>query len=201
MSKRWMIPTTGTCLLALLAGPAAADSGVIVGLGLGQSNLQDYRCDDCGTPIASVDDKDTAWTVFAGYRFNPYVAVLAGYADLGKTTASGTGGAWQDKLEADGWYAAVRGILPLPANFEAYATLGVFWWDQKVTFTGIPTGKFDGSDPMYGLGVAYRFGPKNAMSVQVDWTRFKDVGTNDPTLGHKNDIDLYAVNFVYQFGM
>jgi hypothetical protein len=194
-----------TCLAALvaacLAGPALADSGVILGLGLGESNLQDYRCDDCGAPIVSVDDQDTAWMVFAGYRFNPYVAVLGGYADLGKTTASGAGGDWQDRLEADGWFAAVRGILPLPANFEAHATLGMFWWNQKVTFTGIPPGKFDGNAPMYGLGVTYRFGPKKAMGVQVDWTRFKDVGTHDPDLGHKNDIDLYTVNFVYQLGL
>lgn len=188
-------------LAACLAAPAMADSGVIVGAGYGQSNLKHYKCDGCGAPIASLDDEDDAWTAFAGYRFNPYLAVLGGYADLGETKASGVGGAWHDKIEIDGWYVAVRGILPLPANFEAHATLGMYWWDQTVTFTGIPSDDFTGNEPMYGLGVTYRFGPQNAMGVQLDWTRFESVGTNDPTLGHKNDIDLYSVNFVYQFGL
>lgn len=186
-------------LSVFLASPAAADSGVLVGAGGGQSNLQDYSCSGCGSPIGSLDDSDTAITAFGGYRFNSYIAALAGYADLGETTASGEGGDWQDKLEADAMYLAGRGILPLSPSFELHATVGMAFWDQSVTFTGIPTGNFDGNDMMYGAGATFRFGANKAMGVQVDFTNFVDVGTDDPLLGHKNDINMLTLNFIYQF--
>jgi hypothetical protein len=188
----------GLGLSVLMAGQALADTGIFVGAGGGQANLQDYSCGGCGSPIGSLDDSDTAITAFGGYRFNSYFAALAGYADLGETTASGEADDWQDKLEADAMYVALRGIIPLSPSFELHATAGMAWWDQSVTFTGIPTGDFDGNDMMYGAGATFRFGGKKAMGVQLDFTNFVDVGTDDPLLGHKNDINMLTLNFIYQ---
>lgn len=42
--------------------------------------------DELGAPISGgssdLDDKDTTWSIFGGYRFSPYLAVEAGYVDM-----------------------------------------------------------------------------------------------------------------------
>src|SRR5512139_1934709 len=38
----------------------------------------------------TIDDSDTGWKAFAGYRFNPYLALEGGYVDLGKATFTTT---------------------------------------------------------------------------------------------------------------
>lgn len=169
------------------------------GLFAGQSNLKSYSCTDCGSEVGSLDDTDTAWGGFFGYQAGPYLGVHIGYVDLGETTAAGVDGDWTDRLEADGSFFRLRGTLPL-GNFYSFVEAGILLWDQKVTFNSdsfSDSGSFDGTDPMFGLGAGYRFGP---VGVEASYTRFQDVGTTDPDLGHQNDIDLIAFNVVYFLG-
>lgn len=179
-----------------MAAPVMAmdDHGWFAGAGLGMSKNRDYECTGCGA-VTSLDDSGFGYKVFGGYRFNKHLALLGGYAGLADTKAVTAGGA--DKLEVDGFYGAVQGILPINQVLDVFATLGVFRWDQKVNYA-VTTGSFDGTDLMFGLGAGYSFGKPGA-KVQIEWNRFRDVGTNDPTLGHKDDYDLYTVNLVYQF--
>ena len=170
------------------------------GLFGGQSNLKSYSCTDCGSEVGSLDDTDTAFGAFLGYQAGPYLGAHVGYVDLGETTAAGVDEDWTDKLEADGTFFRLRGTLPL-GDFYGFLEAGVLLWDQKVTFDGgegfSGSGSFDGTDPMFGLGAGYRFGP---VGIETSYTRFQDVGTTDPDLGHQNDIDLIALNVVYFLG-
>jgi predicted porin len=174
---------------------AQAGSGWFLGAGAGLSENRDYDCIGCGA-VTSLDDSGTAYRLFGGYRLGTYVSFLGGYARLADTEASGPL-PFTDKLEVDGFYGGVQGHLPL-GPVEAFATLGLYRWNQDVTFNAA-SGSFDGTDPMFGLGVSYGFGAQAQVKLQAEWTRFKDVGTNDPALGHLDDYDLFTINFVYQF--
>lgn len=216
-----MISARGISIAATLAllgatlPQAAADQGffnepaIIGGILLGGSELKSYSCTDCGSPVGDLDDSDTAWGAFVGYRPNRYVALLLGYIDLNETTASGRDDDWTDRLEADGFELKLRGSWPFSDYYFVYADLGVFLWDQNVTFgfgdgeeTSTLSGSFDSTDMTFGFGVGYRLPVgENAVVFSAGWSRFQDVGTNDPELGHKNDIDLIGGNISYEFGL
>lgn len=181
----------------LTASAAMAEGNWFVGVGLGQSENKDYECIGCGAPIGSLSDDGFAYKAFAGYRFNRYVAVQGGYVDLDDTTAAGAGAAWTDKLEVDGFYGALQGILPINESFDVFASAGLFHWDQTVTFNGV-SGSFNGTNPMFGLGASYAF-TQPGLKTQFEWTRFLDVGNNNPFFWHIDDYDLYTINLVYEF--
>lgn len=194
----------GGILALLYLAPAAANAAdVAVAFFSGPSELKSYSCDDCGAPIASVDDSDTAVGFFVGYEPNDNIGVHLGYVNLNVTKASGAGGVWTDKLEAAGFFTKLRGTLPLGPAY-AFVEAGMFFWEQKVTFASTSfsdSGTFSGNDPMFGVGAGYRFGRKQTFAVEGGWTRFQDVGTTDPELGHKNDIELIGISLLYRFGL
>ena len=59
-------------------------SGVYLGAGVGQFNVQIDDINQTDNAIQRLDDNDAAWKAFVGYRFNPYIALEAAYIDLGK---------------------------------------------------------------------------------------------------------------------
>lgn len=200
------------------------DQAVIGGALVGRSELKSYSCSDCGSPVGDLDDTDTAVGILGGYRPNRYVAAFLGYIDLNETTAAGRDADWSDKLEADGIELKLRGMYPF-GEFFIFADIGIFFWDQEVRFSyshgngdleldpesvsaqqngssSTLSGSFDGTDLTFGFGAGYRIAlGSNAVVFTAGWSRFQDVGTNDPELGHQNDIDLLAASVMYEFGL
>lgn len=171
------------------------DTGWFAGLGLGYSQNKDYECTGCGA-ISSLDDSGFAYKLFGGYRLHRNFALSAGYMNLADTKASGPL-PFTDTVDVDGFYGAGHGILPVTDKIDVFATLGLLRWHQKVTYNAT-SGSFDGTDLMYGLGASYAFA-KQGPKLQLEWNRLPNVGTNDPTFGHKDDYDLFTLNLVYQF--
>lgn len=192
-------PVTPAAPVAAATMASADDTGWFAGLGLGYSKNQDYECTGCGA-ISSLDDSGFAYKLFGGYRLNRNFALSAGYMNLADTKASGP--LFTDKLEVNGFYGAAHGILPVTDKVDVFATVGLLRWDQKVTYSDTTpfsgSGSFDGTDLMYGLGASYAFA-KQGPKLQLEWNRLPNVGTNDPTFGHKDDYDLFTLNLVYQF--
>ena len=65
---------------ATFGAQAAEQPGFYVGAGAGQAMIDD----------GDLDDEDTAFSAFAGYDFNRYFGLEAGYADFGKIEPSGS---------------------------------------------------------------------------------------------------------------
>ncbi len=183
---------------ALLLAVSQANAGWLVGSGVGISENQDYDCIDCG-PIGTVDDSGAGYKLFGGFRFHRNFAVLGGFAQLADTEATGPA-PFTDLLEVNGPYVTAVGILPLGTNFELFASVGVFRWNQDVTFNGV-SGSFTGSDLTYGAGAGWNFSANGApgFALQFEWQQFKDVGTNDPFFGHLDDYGLTTLNVMYRF--
>jgi len=155
------------------------------------------------TSIAD-DDRDRGYKLFGGYQYNKYLAVEAGYFDLGQfgfvanTVPTGT---LNGDIKVKGVNMDVVGILPLTEKFSAFGRLGVTYADTKGNFSG--TGAVNVLDPSpskrdtnlkVGLGVQYAF--TEALSLRAEIERYR---IND-AVGNKGDIDLASVGLVYRFG-
>lgn len=172
-------------VLCLSVGPAAAQgTGFYAGGSIGQTSVD--VCDDLnGLGLTSCDDKDTGFKLFGGYNFNQNFGVEIGFVDLGEITATGPGGT--ARLESDGFQAVAVGIIPINPQFGVFGKLGLFMWD--VTASG-PGGSLsdDGTDIMFGAGVAWRFTPQ--LSLRGEWERFDFDG---------DDVDMLSVGLQFNF--
>jgi OOP family OmpA-OmpF porin len=198
-------------VLAVSAGnPAQADdSGFYAGVGIGSSSTSisksDIRNDlaDIGITgtATSLDDSDTAWKLYGGYRFNPYLGLELGYVDLGSisstiVTTAPSAANIHTSTDTDGFSLVAVGTWPVTSKFDLFAKVGAYHWNTDASATAIVGGSVvkvsdddSGTDLTYGFGAGYRF-TKN-VGVRGEWEVYKDVA------GY--DIDLPSVSLEYRF--
>jgi OOP family OmpA-OmpF porin len=200
--------------LAFMAAPfaMAQDTGWYAGANIGQSlaTIDNDRISSgllgSGLTVTSIadDDRDRGYKLFGGYQLNKYLAVEAGYFDLGQfsflanTVPIGT---LSGNIQVRGVNLDAVGMLPITDKFSAFARLGVTHAHTKGSFAG--TGAVNVLDPSprasdnnlkVGLGVQYAF--TDALSLRAEIERYR---IND-SVGHKGDIDMASVGLVYRFG-
>lgn len=211
-------------LLAIATGVGApnvhaADSGWYIGGAIGQSKrdasssdvardvadiAEEVSGDTVLGVVASVDNTDTGWKLYAGYQINRNFALEAGYADLGKITGEGTatltdsGGDyqvdWSGNMKVKSWSFSVVGSVPVSERFSVFGKLGIQHWQQKISgISGLTSDseKESGTDPLWGLGV--KFDMSKQLTLRAEWERFQDVGES------KQDIDLLSLGLMYSF--
>ena len=97
---------------------------------MGQFNVQIDDIDQTDDAIERLDDDDTAWKAFAGYRFGPFIAVEAAYIDFGtpnsRSDASGSNGDF--RVDVSGFAPYVIGTVPL-GPVELFAKIGYYFYD------------------------------------------------------------------------
>jgi OOP family OmpA-OmpF porin len=162
---------------------------------------------------SSLDDSDTGWSIFGGYRFSPYFAVEASYLDLGAVSyrvsadvafeaVPGFFPASVDiDFEASGFTAAVLGALPIGESFEVHGRLGMMFTDVETSGTvriaQLAAGGSDSAssqDVFYGIGAALHLG--GAWTLSLDYHLFKDVGDEEES--GEEDIDLITLGISYR---
>jgi len=166
------------CLAASFLGmPAAvvagAESGLYIGVGVGDASVKD----------SNFDASDSAYKVFGGYNigFIPLVdfAVEASYVDFGKPSTSA------GSIDVSGYNAfGLAGLSFGP--FGIFAKAGMLSWDSDATFGASSTSE-SGSDPAYGLGARLAIG---SFSVRAEY----EVYDLDDA-----DLDMVSVSGVYTF--
>jgi OmpA-OmpF porin, OOP family len=154
------------------------------GLSFGQSKM-----DDACVAGFSCDDKDQAFRLYAGGRFNNAVGLEAGLMNIGKFDRGGG--------RTDGWgldLALVAGV-PIGANSAIFGKLGAIYARTEVDGVAVPDfdrGKERGFGPRYGIGGQVGLTPQWA--VRADWDRFRM-----PMPGGKEDIDTLMLGVQYTF--
>ncbi len=215
-------------LAALLPAVALAQPGPYVGVSGGQSRTSDdlasNREDTLANASAIRSDFDAdagGWKLFAGYRFTPWLAAEAGYADLGKSRLSATmlGGtpglpaAFDLHRKVNGYGIDVVVGAPIGERFAVFARGGAYRMrveadvalDGNIVFPDTAersrTVKHDSTVGHFGVGGEWAFAPHAAL--RLEWERFLDAGKSfevGETGGTgKADTDLYTVGFVYRF--
>jgi OmpA-OmpF porin, OOP family len=114
------------------------------------SDLHDLFFFTPGQDNQSFDERDTGFSLFAGYYLTPYLAVEGGYARLGqvvfKSRATGDfplePGTLNQNIEADtnGFTATVLGALPLTRDWELFARVGALFATNKLSISIRATG-------------------------------------------------------------
>lgn len=210
--KKILAATIATA--ALLGSAHAQDSGPYFGLGMGRSSIgiDTARLDanalgaGFATSATTADRRDGAWKIFGGYQYNRHLAVEVGYSDLGtfstRTVTTGPAGTVGTDTRGNAWSLDAVGMLPLSERFALFARLGVHRWEldgRAPAIVGAAAStvgaRATGTDWKYGLGA--RLDMTKAMSLRVEWERFKDVG-NAATTG-RGDIDVWTLGVQYRF--
>lgn len=150
---------------ALASGTAAAqenDEGLYIGGGVGQFNVQVDDIDQTDEALERLDDNDTAWKAFVGWRMNPYFALELAYIDFGapsdRATASGSSGDYQ--LDLSGFAPYAIGTIPL-GPIELFGKVGYYFYDVDASVDLDNGPDFNSSsseqDLLYGVGVGMTF--------------------------------------------
>ena len=175
--------------LAVGSGAAYAqspenDEGIYVGGGVGQFNIEIDGFDGVDEAIERLDDNDTAWQAFVGWRLNPYFALQAAYIDYGgpEDDFSTGGSSGNYRAELAGFAPSVIGTLPL-GMVELSAKLGYYFYDLDVTanIDDPLDPDFDssdsGEDVMYGVGVGMTF--LERLHAKLEYEEIDLEGAND----------------------
>ena len=154
-----------TALLVLSWGVADADSpaekGAYIGAGVGSTTLED----DGLFSGLTVDDSDSGYGIFGGYKFFKNLAIEARYSDFGTFTVDGVGG------DVSVVSVHVVGIIPFgDSGWELFGQLGLGTVDFSIQ--GSTTSESVGSA---GLGVRYSFGQNVSVGIQTDAYAYEEV--------------------------
>jgi opacity protein-like surface antigen len=156
-----------------------------VGVSYGRSDL-DASC----ISGFSCDDRDRAFRVFAGGRMNNIIGAEIGWVSMGEFSR---GGGQTDAQALD--LVLTAGIPFGPNNrHSVFGKIGTAYTRAEVSggTAGTATGKEDGWDARYGLGVTV--GLTDQWALRGDWDRFR---VQFP--GTKTDVDLLTLGAQYRF--
>lgn len=191
MKRKHIVLSTAFVAASAFASASMAEG--YVGGAVGQSN---WKVDCTGT--ATCDKTDTAFKVYGGYMFMPYVGAEAAYVNLGKSHASFTDpvlGNASGELKGDGFAAFVVGAMPIE-NFVLFGKLGFATIKTKVNVTSSTLGSASESDTnsdfAWGLGAGYNI-TKN-FGVRAEWERYRAKFESE-----KTDVDMISVGAHFRF--
>jgi hypothetical protein len=192
------VKKTVLCLLVVLVAatvPASAsDTGFYLGVGIGRSSIDILEFyPSLGEHLAQ---HNSAYKAYGGYRFLKFLAVEAGYTNLG--SPQGLERNVQEhpervEVSVRGWDAFAVGILPVSQGVDIFAKIGVMSWDTKITSvqdTEVIYSETDtGTDAAFGIGIGFWVGKSVRLSAEGEW--FK--------IGDYDNVALYTVNISYTF--
>ena len=133
-----------------LAQDSEAQQGPYVGVGIGDfsSELDELN----------VDESESAYKLFGGWRWNQFFAAQFDYLDLG---ASDSRIRTQNlEIDTSGFVVRIEGTLPI-AFFELFATAGIMFSSVEANLGSTEVLDESDEDPVYSVGagveVAERF--------------------------------------------
>ena len=169
------------CSSAFAQGPEN-ESGFYLGGGVGQFNLKLDSVDQTDNAIRRLDDSDTAWKAFVGWRMNPIFSLEVAYVDFGRPSdrfeTAGSGGDFT--ADVSGFEPSILGTIPL-GPVELFGKVGYLFYDVDASVDLDNGPGFDSSssesDFTYGGGVGMTlFGRLNA---RLEYQRIDSDVIND----------------------
>ena len=161
---------SGLLLSILTSSAFAFDKGLYVGGSVGQADVSVTSSSN------NIDfkDSDTAYKLFLGVRPLNWLAVEAGYVDLGKPTSAA------DSATTHGVSAFALGIWD-KGPLDVFAKAGAINWNSKITSNGIKLASRDSTDLAYGAGIQFSV---LAFKIRGEYERFQvGNGTNMLSVG------------------
>ena len=153
----YKICTVAGTVLAFATGTAFAQvdennntEGFYLGGGLGDFSTEIDELDDVDDANLDFDEDQDASKIFAGWRFNQFLAAQADYYDFGNSdTALGL---LPVSSEASGIAPSIVGTLPI-GPVELFARAGIIFYDLEVNLDNNNVIDDTGNDPVYSVGI------------------------------------------------
>jgi OOP family OmpA-OmpF porin len=157
------------------------------------------------TGLSSSDTgSGTQWRLQGGYRFNPYVALEAGYIDFGQAdyTATYSGGSAQGSVKAGGVDVAALVSLPVGDSFSVFGKVGAVAAKVESSLSaGAPASLASGDAsenvvrPLLGVGALYKL--SEHVDLRADYDYVSGLGKSDTT--GKLDASMVSLGLAYTF--
>lgn len=184
----------------------ATENKLYVGLSFGSVDVDSKITKTAGS--ISLDDSDSGFKLYGGYKLSENVAIEGSYGDLGNFSLTGIQGETftldgeQLAFLADGTSVidstslGVAGVFSLPVShrLSPYVKLGLHRWemqgnDHLRAFPGL--GNESGTDMMYALGISLSF--IDNLQLRGEYERIEVDST------YANHIDYASVGLSYSF--
>lgn len=207
MREQFRTILSAAALLTAFLAPSAAQAQLYLGAGAGQSKFHDLdevraACATVGASC-SVDDTDTGFKVFAGYRFNDFIALEGGYIDLGESVADAVVPVTATAaLTAEGGYVSLLPQIPVGTVGSIFGRIGLSAVDAELTASG---GGETFSDSSGAAGVVFGFGGEvhlnEQVSIRAEWERhsFDEALDIAGIELEAPDIDLLSAGLIVRF--
>lgn len=148
------------------------------------------------------DERGLGFKLFGGKQLNRYLAIEAGYFDLGKFEFSGTtadAGTMRGETKYRGGNLDLVGQLPLTERFSVLGRAGVQYAEARTKVGGNRARaganlKDSATNAKYGLGVEYKLNEAAALRWEVERYR------TDANVAMGRNVDTASVSFVYKLG-
>lgn len=194
-------------LLAALLAPVPGHAQFYLGGGGGQTKFHDLEevrtaCTTVGA-TCTVDDTDTGFKLFAGYRFGPYLALEGGYIDLGESVADSTVPVTATaELTAQGGFVSLLPQIPIGTVGAIFGRIGLSAVDAELTASAGGESFEDSSGAaglVFGAGAEVHLTPQ--VSIRGEWERhsFDEALDIAGVEIEAPDIDLLSASIVFRF--
>jgi OmpA-OmpF porin, OOP family len=172
---RILVATAALAASSTVLAQAPAAPPWYVGVGAGGGHLSKSAGDLTGLNNATLDNRDTTYTVRGGWRFSPFAAAELGYYDFGRYEFSGTavGNAVPINGSARGQSFGISlvGILPI-RTVDIYGRIGYAYSELKLNANaslGTANQNDRQSEATYGAGLRWRFAPN--WGLFAEWVK------------------------------
>ncbi len=191
--------TSLNALLALVAASlffistsAQADDGLYVGGSAGGATLEaDFDQGEFPEFPSSIDEDDTAYKLFIGYKLDLPVLTLGvegGYVNLGEPEIPVVGIPGITGVDLETTALNLWGTAGIEAGpLDLYAKLGLVSWDAEASIGNLGSASTDGTDAAYGVGVSFGLG---SLEVRGEYEIYDFDGT---------DVDMLSVGIAFYF--
>ncbi len=172
--------TAAGALLALIAGPAFAQSdnpeGLYIGAGIGDFSSDVDGLDAVDDANIDLDDDEDATKLFGGWRFNNFVAVQLDYVDFGGSSAATE--LLDITTDTKGIAPSVVGTLPL-GPVELFGRAGVIFYDLEINAPSESLVDVSGEDAVVGVGVGGTLLERLNLRVEYERTDIEELDDAD----------------------
>jgi OOP family OmpA-OmpF porin len=190
-----------------LASPAAFAQNKFlqssyIGLSAGQTTTKLDSADFAAGGATVSDDKtDSAYKLYAGYRFSPVWGVEGGYADLGKASRQFTSPGLVERATVDNsaWFLAAKATFAVTPTIGLFGKLGVSRNQTESSFSSpLPgesgTSKHTRNGTIAGLGAEWAW--TRNVGVRFEYEDFGKFGNQSTG---RSKVHLWTVGLTYAF--
>lgn len=182
------------------------------GVGYGYSKVDTGITGLTGT--SSLDENDSGFKIFGGFKINQFLGIELGYSDLGKAELKGNNGdtfslggtTYQFLVDgvsmgAEATSIQISAIYFIPLDyftgqdsmkyFEPFIKVGVNFWEIEYSMSTSNIDQVraddDGNDLVFGAGINFKI--YDRIGLRAEWERFQT----------EEDIDYFSGSVIFTF--